>query len=144
MVVGLALSIGAGWPAKAGGQVRDGGVVLWVTTLGEVTAVSGVTTGDAGTGLTGVTTVCPATGGGTVCVTKVCEVPRGVLFTISTSGAIGVPAGAMPLRPQWKMRVATARTRLPGAGAGMPSIGCPVAALSTIVIVSPVSSACTW
>src|SRR5262249_4770411 len=57
-------------------------------------------------------------------------------------GGIGVPAGGVPLRPQWKMRVETVWTRLPACE---PVPAAAVAGpLSTMVMTSPVPRALTW
>jgi hypothetical protein len=59
--------------------------------------------------------------------------------TVAFGGGSGEPAGGvLPWRPQWKIRVETARTWLPVAsfGAAAPD--------STMVIISLVSRACTW
>ena len=53
---------------------------------------------------------------------------------VAVGGGMGEPSGGLLSRPQRKMRVAIARARCcPGAGPD-----------STMVINSPVSTACTW
>jgi hypothetical protein len=58
----------------------------------------------------------------------------------SIIGGIGVPAGGVEPRPQWKMRVVTARARLPPMDGG----SLEASPASMMVITSPVSSAWTW
>jgi len=58
----------------------------------------------------------------------------GVANTCAPGGAAGASVGGWVPRPQWKMRVASERTP-PGLVAGCPA--------STIVITSPLSTACT-
>lgn len=50
---------------------------------------------------------------------------------LAVGGGTGAPAGGLLSRPQWKMRVGSARPDSPGAE-------------PTIVITSPVSTALTW
>jgi hypothetical protein len=60
--------------------------------------------------------------------------------TVAFGGGTGEPSGGvLPWRPQWKMRVDTARMRLPGGWLGTAS-----GPDSTMVMISWVSRAWTW
>lgn len=58
----------------------------------------------------------------------------GGVKTVASGGGIGVPAGGLLSRPQRKMRVGISRESPP----------VPCGAELTMVISSPVSTACTW
>jgi hypothetical protein len=92
-----------------------------------------VTTGAAGVsaGLTGLVAAgawAVAAGGGFT----------GLPTTVAFGGGTGVPSGGVGLWPQWKMRVATARTRAPAAP------GAAAGPVSTMVRISPLETAWTW